>query len=246
MRPKLFTKSEVALGKSKDRQLEIQEGKKLALKVDTLRELASQEESNLLKFRTESLARIKEDIDREVSKKYELIKENAELETKRVELLQPLDEKWEVVLQKEADVDFIKETVVKKRDELNSHIALLKKKHIQQDKLLKQIKDNDEEIQLAFDRVIYLQSQADKTLSERLDEKVKQEKDFAERETDLFNRQNSITVYEKTLKLRSENLDARESELHNYKVKLDDERGTLERAFKRLHEPTKRNNTKGR
>lgn len=59
---KLLNKQEVEILKSNERLQTVGEGLKLAKKIDVLRETASKEESNLAKFRIETLRLIQEEI----------------------------------------------------------------------------------------------------------------------------------------------------------------------------------------
>lgn len=86
MTTKLLPKQEFAQLKSEERKREIDEGIKLAEKVDLLRETAAQEGANLAKFRIESLKVIKEEIDKLISEKDILKKEIAELIKEKIDL----------------------------------------------------------------------------------------------------------------------------------------------------------------
>lgn len=89
--PKLLNKNEITALKSDERKREIEEGAKLARKVDTLRELSSKEEVNLKKFRDESLKTIKNDIDVLLAQKNATQAEITALEVRRKELEAPID-----------------------------------------------------------------------------------------------------------------------------------------------------------
>ena len=79
---KLLDKQEITRQKSLERKLEVEEGIKLAKRVDTLRELSSKEQTSLSKFRDESLAQIRKEIDSLITERNNLILENEELEKK--------------------------------------------------------------------------------------------------------------------------------------------------------------------
>ena len=94
---KLLKKSEIDKAKSLDRQRDINEGLKLATRVDSLREVSAQEEVALTKFRTETLAQIGNDIMKESKKLDKLKEEVKEAESKKAEAQIPLDTEWEKV-----------------------------------------------------------------------------------------------------------------------------------------------------
>ncbi len=87
----LLSKNEVTVVRSSERKKELDEGMKLARKIDSLRELHSKEETSLIKFRDESLKRIKDDIE-ELNRHKESIKSDITvLEGRREKALVPID-----------------------------------------------------------------------------------------------------------------------------------------------------------
>lgn len=79
----MLNKSEVNTFKSNERKQLIDEGVKLAKKVDLLRETSAKEEANLSKFRIESLKTLKEEIEVLIAKKDSLINEIENLQTEK-------------------------------------------------------------------------------------------------------------------------------------------------------------------
>lgn len=72
---RLLPKQEVNDRLKESRRIEIDEGAKLARKIDTLRETALKEEANLTKFREESIKIVTEEIKKLIEKKETLLKE---------------------------------------------------------------------------------------------------------------------------------------------------------------------------
>lgn len=79
------------------RKQQIDEGVKLARKVDTIRETLVEEGGNLQRFRTETVAIVQADIDRYLRAKEELIGEVRTLEKRRSDALIPVDAEWEKI-----------------------------------------------------------------------------------------------------------------------------------------------------
>lgn len=92
---RLLTKQQVEKDKSLEKRREIDEGVKLARKVDKLREVSSREESNLKHFRDESIRAVKIEIDSLIVEKEALKEEVVELEEKRIIAQAPIDLKKE-------------------------------------------------------------------------------------------------------------------------------------------------------
>lgn len=87
----LLKKSAIDTLKANERKREIDEGMKLASRVDKLRELASTEQTNLSKFRDTTMKAIRNEIDTEIAKKDALVRENTELREENARLKQVLE-----------------------------------------------------------------------------------------------------------------------------------------------------------
>lgn len=94
---KLLSKNEVQGLQTKERGVEIGEGLKLARKIDVLRETAAKEESNLAKFRMETLRIIRGEIDGQIRVKTALIQEIAELENTKKGLIIAIESSKEII-----------------------------------------------------------------------------------------------------------------------------------------------------
>lgn len=89
---KLLKKPELTSLKAQERKIEIDEGAKLAKKIDLLRQMSSEEESRLAKFRTESLRVIKEELEKLTATRSSIINEIAILTKKRDSLQDAINE----------------------------------------------------------------------------------------------------------------------------------------------------------
>jgi len=103
---KLLNKNEVQTLKASERKGEIDIGLALAKRVDGLREMNSKEESNMNKFRTETVKIVQKDVDALILKKETLEYEIGVLERQSLNLNRPFDEEWELVKMKRlSDLD---------------------------------------------------------------------------------------------------------------------------------------------
>ena len=89
---KILSKQEIAATKSSDRKREIDEGVKLARKIDLLRETAAKEGENLAKFREESLKILKKEIIELVTEKQKLSKEVGMLQEEKLKIRKVLEQ----------------------------------------------------------------------------------------------------------------------------------------------------------
>lgn len=88
---RLLTKNEVQTAKNADKKREIDEGVKLAKKVDTLRKVSAEEETRLGKFREQSMAQLKHDGLTLQAENKELEIRNVALKAERLRLEAPID-----------------------------------------------------------------------------------------------------------------------------------------------------------
>lgn len=77
---KILNRQQINEEKSRLRKIEIDEGIKLAEKIDLLRETAAKEESKLKKFRDENLKIIQKEINELIDKRNKLLDEIKNLE----------------------------------------------------------------------------------------------------------------------------------------------------------------------
>lgn len=111
---KLLPKSEVAKAQAAEQKRHIDEGVKLARRVDNLREVAAQEEASLERFRRETLAKIHVETAQAKEERDTVRKEVAELKEERKKLMRPLDKEWQ-------EVERAKEEALKAKEAAREH-----------------------------------------------------------------------------------------------------------------------------
>lgn len=94
---RLLPKSEIDRRKSEEQRTAIQEGLKVAERVDLLREMLASEETAFDKYRTDTLKAIQSEVNEKHQEKNVLEGEVVVLRRERKELLIPLDAKWDEV-----------------------------------------------------------------------------------------------------------------------------------------------------
>lgn len=102
---KLLPKSEVDSLKAVERRRDIDEGLKLAKKVDNLREVVAREYVALKAYRETTLAVIQDEINEKNKTLIPLRAEVADLEARRALALVPLDAEWQKVNEKAVELD---------------------------------------------------------------------------------------------------------------------------------------------
>lgn len=116
---RLLNKSDIAKAKANEQRMNVEEGLKLAKRVDNLREVAAQEEVSLAKFRKEQIAKINEEITKAEGKKSSLFKEVKDLEERRKELQKPLDDEWSRINKERLSLESFREEVAERSARVN-------------------------------------------------------------------------------------------------------------------------------
>lgn len=142
---KLLDKREIDRAKAAERKLDIDQGAKLAAKVDTLRELAAKEEGSLNTFvkqiREEALAQAAIFIQRRDT----AIKEALEATIQRDALLRPIHDRSNEFSKREQELRKGQDAMDKESEALKKRSALLDKKE-NEVRIAKETNDENEEI----------------------------------------------------------------------------------------------------
>lgn len=103
MAMRLLPKSELDKKKAQEQRIEVEEGVKLARRVDNLREVIAEEEAKRIKYRDTQLELIANEIKAASSRLISIEQEVSKAEERRQAALKPLDEEWaSVTASKEA------------------------------------------------------------------------------------------------------------------------------------------------
>lgn len=231
---RLLQKSAVNKAKAVDRQREIDEGAKLAKRVDSLRELSSVEEKNLLAFRDQTMKNVRAEIEPLYQQKQVLVQDIKGLEVQKKFLLEPLDQKWEEVTKAQQICDnWEQELTVRenflatekdKTSVLKASLDKRAKNIIEKEALVKEIIETATEMVANATLVLadaYKESESLKVQGETV------AKTLTERETLVAIRERDVeTVKTNNTKVRKENIQM--------SVQLADREATLERGFAEL------------
>lgn len=231
---KLLSKQEINQKQALQRHAEIEEGRKLAKRVDNLRELAVEEEASLASFRAKTLKTINEEIKKATKEHDAILNEvkalRGELETgfselKKEERVLKLKEEDLVSREKQIEERIklvkAKEKEIKKGFEEN--LTMASRLEYANERLLKINMEADAKIQTAndmFDDAELRRGQVD-----RLYQRVTEE---------LHHKDITVASKERDLIIRAGHLDERTEALRVKELNLIDREQTLEREFKRL------------
>lgn len=231
---KLLKKEDIAEHLALDRKIEIDEGKKLATKVDALRIAYAQEEQRLRLFRDSTLQNIQREIDPWLTIKAELEAEiNALTEAKKA-LQEPLDAKWKEVRYLETSLESLQEYLTSSQAGLLNLERRLREREQSIETEKSRIDDLKKSIESIQSEAAQDRQDAARTLQDALHEAQERESKIVSREQNLAHREANILSQEKDHANRYKALDARERTLNARETLIKDRFDTLLRTEKEL------------
>lgn len=229
---KLLSKSEVAKAQADAKKREIDEGLKLARKVDNLREIKAQEEASLEKFRKDTVSKINEEITALTSQRDTLTSEVAQLKKERKKLMEPLDGEWEKIHEAKLDLSNRENLITSKEETISKQESITRSN-------LKESKDTLERSILKDERAADLLKSADdankeatKALKNAKDVEAKALSSKEEVEKELAERDMAMAAKERGLEMRDANLKTKEADLEKEWALLEDRKAMVERRIK--------------
>lgn len=231
---RLLSKREIDTARVADTKRQYDEGKKLATRVDVLRETTVREEANLKKVREKSVAELYAEINPLIEKREALLKEVVHLEERKKEALTSLEVREERLTQAiaaftqerlafatQVDVLHVRKRGISEQEErlITERGRIENFKHTTAENLVQ----SENTLKAAQDQASDLRKQAQITL------------EGAElREKRSFSREAEVAVRERELQMRTDEADRREKDLIDREKLLRDRNAMLERNLKRI------------
>lgn len=239
---RLLTKSEIDKAKSQDIQRDRAEGLKIARAVDSLREVHSEEEASLERFRNETLSKIHEEtivkqteLKSLIIQKESLERDVEDLRQKQYQLLQlPIDNEWEKIEDKHRRLQEM-EVALKDRLEVlekeEQKIEIRRKELSQEEARITQ--EHEASIRDLKDAVSRKESAT--LLLNGANSKMDEVNQYIESsQKNILIREKEIEKLEEEYRLVKEKQDAREVEQNNRDRQIQDKYETLLRTIKRM------------
>lgn len=229
---RLLPKSAVEKAKALDKQREIDEGKKLATHIDSLRTLAATEEKNLTDFREKSLKAVQVEINGKLEEKNGLEHAIKHLTGVRQALMEPLDAKWEDVnkaqkINNEWDEELTeRETKVAEAHEVNIAVGKV------QAKKAESLADEEARVKEVVAQALEMIDNAKEILAQaRNDAQVIKTEDEL-RGQELLTRELTVAARERDASNKeAQNIKVRKANIAE-QIRLADMRATLEKELK--------------
>lgn len=231
---KLLSKQEINQRQATQKRIEVDQGRKLATRVDTLREIAAQDEASLASFRAKTLKAIHDETQKAVEERdvllgeIKVLREEIEVGLKPIQKAEnQLRTKISAIEERENQVNNRIELIKKKEEELKNDFQKINALHLRltyvQDQLSEMSIEAENHIGMA--EVFYENAELKKKEVDLLEKTVKEE--LHAKDIEVASRERDITIKEERVQRQYEALNERE-------LQLIDREQTLEREFKRL------------
>lgn len=233
MAMRLLPKSELDKKKADEQRLDVEEGLKLARRIDNLREVIVEEEANRAKYRHEQLERISHEIQEATQRRDTTRKEADDAEDRRKKALEPLDEKRkelerkeEELSAKESELTSQKQRVIEQGNTTDSALrhanSLARDAEIQDSLSNARLQEADRKFAEAKSR-----EESSIEAAHLLDLKVE------EANTKLTHREGIVAMRENDATIKEKEIRSREKDLADGWKLLHDREALLERNLKR-------------
>lgn len=217
------------------RKADIDNGLKLARKVDDLRETVLKEEQKLENHRNVIIPEVQRQIDLKIEERDELERELVPIRKKREELLKPLDEEWLKVNQTKSDLEKEKTDI---ENEKQKTLLLVKKAEqnlklskLEQERSFEKGKVANQESKEAHDKLL----EAQKCLSDARNEEKRINSLLDKRKLEIKEEEEVLKATVLSISIREKEIEADKKFIEEEKIRLQDMRGTLERALARTN-----------
>lgn len=235
-RIQLLQKSEIQKAKVLERQHEIDEGRKLATRVDTLRQLSSVEEKNLREFREKTMLAVKADINAALEEQFSLEKAIKDRKEELKVLMLPIDSKRYELEQYALSMKELEENIDKK----STDNAIAREELFREARILEERRrriDTDEAVALvATDNAFMMREQAKSILAQARNDAQNIKTKSEIKELELSTRESAVSLREKNATLLENSILMRESRMRDENRAIRDKYETLQRTFKRIEE----------
>lgn len=218
---RLLAKRDIDARKAQDLRRERDEGAKLAKTVDALRELKSEEEARIEKWRIQTMNETQKSLNEKILELESLASDIQKKRKEWEELMEPLDRQWfRYVKVENAKIEDGKSFLTSEQEKLNSQAQVLDEKAISLTRKEQKIADERTEMSRIFEVASEKLFEAEHTLesargrSERiLASAIERDKDSQERSEKVSRREKNIIMAQQDILRKEDELEKREMEV---------------------------------
>lgn len=231
---KLQNKKIIQAEATKDRKIQIDEGVRIATKVDELRRTHAQEEQNLAIFRDKSIEALKKEIEPLLKQKENLLTEIEELQDRKKTLLDiPIEASLKEIEERKVQIALIESDLEKIREDLTSKNLEIENRFKSLAKAEEKVSRDKDLIENTRSRIVVVHAEAEKLLIQA-QAKIAEIMEYERiTRTQLKSEDTKIVNRSTDLDNRENGLNNRERELNNKEKFINDKYATLERSVNR-------------
>lgn len=230
---KLLPKSEIDKLKAEEKRREIEEGRKIAERIDTLRETVSEEEASLERFRVETVSKINDEIIAKTTERDTLEHLLVELREQRVQLLKPLDEEYEGVRIQRLQLTQWEESLTSREESVIEKEGLADEDSKEAQKRLQRAKAQEEIVNIRLSEANRAAKASEDAYVIAKEVKVATDREAKQRLLALTHREDAASLRENNATIVESDLSAREKALQDGNKLLRDREALHERTIKR-------------
>ncbi len=230
---RLLPKNELDHAKAAEQKRIIDEGIKIARKVDGLREVRAEEEAALLKWRSDTLEIIGNEIKSAIERRDIITQQAEEAETRRISALKPLDDERNRIIAEG-------KLVTSRGEEIDRRLQVIEGRENTTTELFKRAEtlQRDAELNNAVSNTRFQEAYNAKREAERLLASAEERFSVVDRhrrnvEVELTHREKNVANRESRATLIETEQNARETALNARETLLKDREAMVERDFKR-------------
>lgn len=217
------------------RKVDIDQGLSLARKIDTLRDTLAEEEKKLIHFREVTVKEVSEQINSKIKERDILEAENEVHRKTRAKLLKPLDEEWMIVKQEKEQIDLEKKKIESNKKQIAIYEQVVDN-HLRELSIeYKRQSDTKEQIQKQAEQSSKILLEAQKRLSDALDEEKRVSLNVRNKMRKLSEKEAILLATVNDISLRERKIREEQEEIISENIRLADQRATLERAMARIN-----------
>ncbi len=232
---RLLPKQEINVRKAQEKRAEMDEGLKLARRVDNLREIAATEEASLASFRSATVKSINDEVRKLDEERIKLISDVTTLREEIKAGKTVLDAREEVLKNQAESLRYLEITLASRVTALKALAAKLKEQSHQSNEYYGRIIAAHRIMNEARNEVSIMYGEAQTHLAQAEAKITTVQQLSKEVEDNLRARDITVASRERDVSIKEARLSQVEKDLHTKEIQLRDREQTLEREFNRLN-----------
>lgn len=230
---KLLDRKEINMAKASERRLEVEEGRKLATRVDSLRELFSKEQGSLAKYRDETVKVVIQDVVDAIARLDQINQECKAAEERRDIAMLPLTEKRKELDDREAKIIESEKITLDARNEAETNVRETEHLKKDQESAVREAQILQDDAKKTNNTAKRLEKAANEILKNAEKVKINATDEATSLLDDVYRIEAECEARENAVKLREDKVAAEDERLSARERAIIDREESLDREIKR-------------